>query len=86
MKWLEGTFESVHKRFIRRSQLSGHYSSLGDIPALLHVKKIHVVHQLLKRQPLGRRHCLGAEPVADDAYLRHRKADGLLVAARHTPK
>ena len=86
MKWLEGTFESVHKRFIRRSQLSGHCSSLGDVPALLPVERIHVVHQLLECQSLGRRHRLGAESVSDDAHLRRRKAAGLPVAARHTPK
>ena len=86
MKWREGTFESVHERFRRRSQLSGHYSSLGDVLALLPVERVHVVYQLLERQPLGCRHRLGSEPVADDAYLRGRKAAAISVAARHTPK
>ena len=49
--------------------LVGDIHLLGDVPALLPVERIHVVHQLLECQPLGRRHRLGLNqlPMMHDA-------------------
>ena len=49
--------------------LVGDIHLVGDVPALLHVERIHVVHPLLERQPLGRRRRIGAEPVSNDSSI-----------------